>query len=616
MHVLNLFKTYEHRRSVGSQGHIVATMSWLPLLRPATGGNTTAGAQVTTSKARENDRNRAARSTSESGQVNVDIGGKLLASGSTKVSHAHSVPQSPSEANILPDITGGKRKHVNGVEGSGGNAQKRCRRTAGTDSSKTSSSLEFDGISFLPNIDGTLLASGSTRIQPDIGCKFSATGGKRELGRSKGGVAQDLGTPSAAPQSPRCSFLPNMGGTWLATGSSKIHMTSAGRDPVFPQGPAHVTANTWPDIGGQLPELPATGGKSRCVARNPASGGKSGLVGSNPATGGKSGRRKPSVPSRPPPEAWRPNAREDLPILARRFGADLSSVPEEWLDMEKSAALLQKHGLRLPVAGGKLREFRPGERIMFWEVYSGCGNATRAFLESASGDHEIAGPPVDTLRKAWPGLPSWNVLFPSVRQFLWAIMVVCQPMWVHCAPPCTFWSSLSRRTNHRTRIQDEDLRLQALVHIVFALQLCYHQMRQKHWFSLEHPPTASSWNLDLLRELVASGTTQTGPTVVASGTGQLGHMLKVEKYIFDSCRWGHEDPGNGKLYRKRQCFASNADLSSLCLRCVCRVRHQVVEGCIDAGPRKGTRRSRVAGEYPWAFCVAWADLIKSASRGT
>ena len=57
--------------------------------------------------------------------------------------------------------------------------------------------------------------------------------------------------------------------------------------------------------------------------------------------------------------------------------------------MEKAAARLQKQGLRLPVAGGKLWEFNPGHRILFWEVYSGCGNATRAFVESASGDHDI-----------------------------------------------------------------------------------------------------------------------------------------------------------------------------------------------------------------------------------
>ena len=138
---------------------------------------------------------------------------------------------------------------------------------------------------------------------------------------------------------------------------------------------------------------------------------------------------------------------------------------------------------------------------MFGEVYSGCGNATRACVESASGDHEIAGPPVDTVRKAWFGLPSWNVLLPSVRQFLWAIMVVCQPMWVHCAPPCTFWSTLSRRTNHRSRIEDEDLRLQALVHIVFSLQLCRHQLRHKRWVSFEHPPNCIQLEVGLVARI-------------------------------------------------------------------------------------------------------------------
>jgi len=486
------------------------------------------------------------------------------------------------------DNIGGKRKHVDGLEGSGGNAPTRGRRTAGPrpQSPKTSSNFGLeDGVNFLPTIGGKLLASGSTRALPAIG-------GQSELGRSKRSTSEfRLGG---------CSFLPNIGGATLAIGSTKVDMTSTGhgQNVLQDQDPTHQTATIVPVLG---PKLPVTDG-TKC----PAIGGKHGRVASNLAIGSKNGRRwSSSVPS------WRPNARDDLPVLASRFGDDLLSVPREWLDMEKAAALLQKHGLRLPAAGGKLREFIPGERIMFWEVHSGCGNATRAFVESASGHHEIAGPPVDAVRKAWFGLPSWNVLLPSVRQFLWAIMVVCQPMWVHCAPPCTFWSILSRRTNHRSRIEDEDLRLQALVHIVFSLQFCLHQLRQKRWASFEHPPTAASWDLDLLQEFLASGTSQTGPTVVAGN-----NMLKVEKYIFDSCRWGHQDPGNGKLYRKRQCFASNADLSRLCLRCVCGVRHQIVEGTVDSGPRKGTSRALVAGEYPWAFCVAWANLIKSASGGT
>ena len=47
---------------------------------------TTTGAQVTMSETilRKNNRNRGARSKSESGQVNVDISGELLAIGSVK----------------------------------------------------------------------------------------------------------------------------------------------------------------------------------------------------------------------------------------------------------------------------------------------------------------------------------------------------------------------------------------------------------------------------------------------------------------------------------------------------------------------------------------------------
>ena len=36
------------------------------------------------------------------------------------------------------------------------------------------------------------------------------------------------------------------------------------------------------------------------------------------------------------------------------------------------------------------------------------------------------------------------------------------------------------------------------------------------------------------------------PTVAAGN-----NMPKVETYLFDSCRWWHQDPGNGKLYRMR-----------------------------------------------------------------
>ena len=72
----------------------------------------------------------------------------------------------------------------------------------------------------------------------------------------------------------------------------------------------------------------------------------------------------------------------------------------------------------------------------------------------------------------------------------------------------------------------------------------------------------------------------------------------MKRFTFDSCCWGHRDPGNGKLYEKEQSFASNADMSKLCFTCAGGHDHQKVEGTVPGGPRHGRRRSQVAGEYP------------------
>ena len=92
----------------------------------------------------------------------------------------------------------------------------------------------------------------------------------------------------------------------LAIGSTKVDQ-NVSQD----QYPTRQTATILPETGATLP---VTDG-NKC----PAIGGKSGLAASNLATDGKNGRRRPS--------AWRPNARDGS---------------QEWLDMEKAAALLQK----------------------------------------------------------------------------------------------------------------------------------------------------------------------------------------------------------------------------------------------------------------------------------
>ena len=64
-------------------------------------------------------------------------------------------------------------------------------------------------------------------------------------------------------------------------------------------------------------------------------------------------------------------------------------------------------------------------------------------------------------------------------------------------------------------------------------------------------------------------------------------------------------------YLKRQRLIGNVSLASLYRRCSCQSGHQIVEGMITGGPRRGVKRSVVAGEYPLEFCRALADLIRA-----
>ena len=193
----------------------------------------------------------------------------------------------------------------------------------------------------------------------------------------------------------------------------------------------------------------------------------------------------------------------------------------------------------------------------------------------------------------WEGLHTWDVLLPSKRRLIWAYLALVQPSWVHLGPPCTFWSPLARRCNMRLDADNERLRLKALAFLVFSLQVCNFQRQHQRYWSLEQPPHCVSWNLDIVKEFTERE--------LAAGNAALK---------FDSCAWGHKDPGNGKPFLKRQCFASNAQLVGLHRRCSCSPRvHQVVEGTVESGSRKGERRSAISGEYPVEFCNAFAGVV-------
>ena len=325
---------------------------------------------------------------------------------------------------------------------------------------------------------------------------------------------------------------------------------------------------------------------------------------------------------------WRTSAKEDLHAVAAEYGSDLAHVFAPELSEEEARNILQGTGVVSLNANNFLRWSNLDEmksvEFQFWEIFSGSGHATICYLEqyrrmlatgsslepasmetsTARGQYRrmlatgiaIAGPPVDIAPcrpgapAAWRDLPGVDLRVPSQRRLIWAYMKVFKPKWVHTAPPCTFWTPLAHRNNKRSDATCESMRLEALVFIIFSVQLCRYQLRAERFCSFEQPPSCASWRLDIINELVSA---------------------LAGDVMFDSCAWGHRDPGNNEPYLKRQRLIGNVSLASLCRRCSCQCKHQTVEGTITCGPRRGAKRSVVAGEYPLEFCRALADLIRA-----
>ena len=427
------------------------------------------------------------------------------------------------------------------------------------------------GSGMLPVI-GAPAPGGKPTCRPVLGAP--APGGKPAF--SGGNALPQLGTNTPAPRGKDALPL-------LVSGTSKI--SSLGPSMPAPNGERML--NMLPPLGTNTPatNTPASGGALPCKRKHTAIGQNTDVC------------------------SWRANAYDDLETIGNLYGKDLVSCPPHWLNEADARTYLKDNQIIVPGPNGEtfLWGRDPNGTWEFWEIYSGCANATEAFVSPATGGG-VAGPPVDKLPSRWPKLPTFDLLRVDHRRLLWALLVVFAPLWVHMGPPCTFWSTLSRRCNKRTLAQNEQLRLEALVHIVLSIQICQYQQRCNRFCSFEQPLRARSWHLDIVQNMLGGSFGAVMPA--SGGTG----AQPMKRFNFDSWCWGHRDPGNGKLYKKAQSFASNADMSKLCFTCAGGHDHQKVEGTVSGGPRHGRRRSQVAGEYPMDFCLAWAKLIKRCCR--
>lgn len=89
-----------------------------------------------------------------------------------------------------------------------------------------------------------------------------------------------------------------------------------------------------------------------------------------------------------------------------------------------------------------------GQTWLFWEVFAGVGNLTKAVVERLvflGVSPEKVGPPVD-VKRSRDGAPQLclDLLDPSCQSFIWCLLQEVAPEYLHFGPPCTFFVLMSR----------------------------------------------------------------------------------------------------------------------------------------------------------------------------
>ena len=93
--------------------------------------------------------------------------------------------------------------------------------------------------------------------------------------------------------------------------------------------------------------------------------------------------------------------------------------------------------------------------------------------------------------------------------------------------------------------------------------------------------------------------------------------LGFKRVVLPSCAHGLSNLATGESWQKIAAWSSRVDLTPLVRPCRC-LSHDVVQGCVENGPRKGELESNVAREYPAGLCTAMngigATRIKQDGR--
>ena len=98
--------------------------------------------------------------------------------------------------------------------------------------------------------------------------------------------------------------------------------------------------------------------------------------------------------------------------------------------------------------------------------------------------------------------PQFDLTSSQVRQEVAILIEKEDPLFLIGAPPCTVFSSM-QNINHRHHVGEvwEVKYQQGLSHLEYAVRLYWEQISRGRFFLHEHPATATSWGLSMVKEL-------------------------------------------------------------------------------------------------------------------
>ena len=190
--------------------------------------------------------------------------------------------------------------------------------------------------------------------------------------------------------------------------------------------------------------------------------------------------------------------------------------------------------------------------------------------------------------------PHLDLPSSQVRQEVATLIEREDPLFLIGAPPCTVFSSMQNINQKHNVGEVWELKYQqGLAHLEYAVQLYWEQISRGRFFIHEHPATASSWGLPLIKELER----HPGVQVV---TG-------------DMCRWGMtldkdtSDEEPARLVKKPTKWMTNSPILAKLLQSRCNGQH-------DHERLEGSSRTKQAESYPIPLVRAILNKIHQTKR--